>query len=54
MEEITVTMPAWALGKIEGVASATGKTFAEVVAFLLWQGASDPSASKRSRGTRKG
>ncbi len=35
MEEVTVDMPAWAVEKIEAIATATGKTVDEVCAFFL-------------------
>ena len=35
MEEITVPMPAWAVEKIEAIATMTGKTVDEVCGFFL-------------------
>ena len=35
MEEITVPMPAWAVDRIEAVATSTGKTADEVCAIFL-------------------
>lgn len=37
MEEITVTLPAWAVAKIEAVATSTGKTVDEVCTFFISQ-----------------
>jgi len=37
MEEITVPMPAWAVDRIEAVATATGHTVDEVCAFFIAQ-----------------